>query len=221
MFSLSCYISLLPIRLPLSDCSSLASCRYGALAVPRGVSGDDAALHWFASHEIQRGTIVVVSVCGLHQEWDFWYHVYKKTLQSQEISRKLSCYTHCRIHTCTCMSMCCCTRFSESGDWVKFSAELTEFWLVRNLCRWTTTETECFSLKSFVGSLLRYVKVLCLEFGGFVRGYGGLCAPWHDLPPQVDPTLSSEDAAEMYYQCVGDDDVIDSHERGLLFNLQH
>jgi hypothetical protein len=43
----------------------------------------------------------------------------------------------------------------------------------------------------------------------------------------VDPSLTSEDAAEMYYQCVGDDDVIDSHElvtmiteRGLLFNLQ-
>ena len=59
--------------------------------------------------------------------------------------------------------MCWCTRFSESGDWVKFSAGWTEFWPVRNLFRWTTTETECCSLKSFVGSLLRYVKVLCWE----------------------------------------------------------
>ena len=57
--------------------------------------------------------------------------------------------------------MCWCTRFSESGDWVKLSAGWTEFWPVRNLCRLTTTETECCSLKSFVGSLLRYVNVLC------------------------------------------------------------
>ena len=48
-----------------------------------------------------------------------------------------------------------------------------------------------------------------------------------NLLSRIDQTLDSEQIAEMYYECVGDDDVIDRDEllqivvsKGLLFNLK-